>query len=122
MVGKRIALIAGCFAVCMFASTALQAFEQQSPVLSQPVPTAPSVLQPDKKGLSLDEGPANKTDIGAGKGVKIPGLGKMKAPNLNFGLDLMYGRDGKDDQSLGFTNEPLIENDVTIMGKVKRRF
>lgn len=122
MVGKRIAIIAGCLAMWMSASTGVYAFEQQAPVLSQTGPTALPSLLPEQKRGSPDEVPAPLTSKDAGKGMMIPGLGRLKMPNLNFGLDLMYSEDRKEDQNLGFTNDPLVENNVTIMGKVKRRF
>jgi hypothetical protein len=34
----------------------------------------------------------------------------------------MYGTPETSDVELGFSSEPAVEGDVTIMGKVKRRF
>ncbi len=44
-------------------------------------------------------------------------------PKLNFGLDLMYGAPEENDTELGFTNDVSPgDDDLRIMGKVKRRF
>lgn len=124
MFGKNIAFIAGCFAAWVLLPAGALAFEQQQAPAASQLPAARSqAAQPDAKGLQLDEKAEHPANEEPQKGVKIPGLGTLTMPKLNFGLDLMYSDDRKDDHNnLGFTNEPLVEEGVTIMGKVKKRF
>ena len=99
------------------------AFEQTPlpPASAQPSAVAEPSLAPN---LSLDDqakqSPTEKLESG---GLKLPGLGKVKIPKLNFGLDLMYGNPESDDTELGFSSSPSSdEDDLRIMGKMKRRF
>jgi hypothetical protein len=46
----------------------------------------------------------------------------LSLPKLNFGLDLMYGSVENDETDLGFSDDSTTDNDLTILGKVKRRF
>jgi hypothetical protein len=46
-------------------------------------------------------------------------------PKLNFGLDVLYGQDERQQQlQLGGTQnlDSFEQNDVSVLGKVKRRF
>lgn len=122
MIGKKITAICTGIAAWIVMSAGVSAFEVQKPSVA-PQPSVPHIAAPtDSNKLSLDEKAAVSAQEDAKKGIKIPGLGAFTMPKLNFGLDLMYGEGRPEDQSLGFTNDPLVENDVTIMGKVKKRF
>ena len=101
------------------------AFEQ-TPLPQASTPTAqPEVMVPSV-APNLSFGEQAKSPQAADRekrGLKIPGLGKVTVPTLNFGLDLMYGTPESDDTELGFTNDTNQgDDDLTIMGKVKRRF
>jgi hypothetical protein len=77
----------------------------QAPALQLGTPSGPQALPPaDSKGLKL--------------------FGYTVLPKLNFGLDVLYGQDQQQLQ-LGGTDtlNSLDENgDVSVLGKVKRRF
>lgn len=126
MARKEIAIVAGCFAAWVLVPASVNAFEQQAPSeLAQPSPSGMPAekAQPGVKSLSSDVKGSDPSSKESKKGFKIPGFGNLAVPKMNFGLDLMYGNQPKDDSALEFTNDPLIEkNDMTIMGKVKRRF
>ena len=117
---KKFAFISGAFGIWAISSAAAFAFEQ-TPVAPAPAvnATAPSPAQSEAKfdGEAKTLGLQKKSG-----GVKIPGLGKLSVPKMNFGLDLMYGSPENDDADLGFTGESGGDNDLTILGKVKRRF
>lgn len=123
MTGKRFVILAGAFMVWAHTASVANAFEQTPlpPASAQPPVVAEPSLAPN---LSLDDqakqSPTEKQDSG---GLKLPGLGKVKIPKLNFGLDLMYGNPESDDTDLGFSSSPSSdEDDLRIMGKMKRRF
>ena len=119
MIGKRIVIIAGVVAVWAMGSVAAHAFEQQVPLA--PAPAAP-ISVPADPVVSLDEKVKESEPQKKGRGFKLPGIGKLSIPKLNFGLDLMYGTPETSETDLGFSSDPTGEDDVTIMGKVKRRF
>jgi hypothetical protein len=114
MIGKRFVIIAGVVAVWAMGSVTAHAFEQQAPAAPISVPADPVV--------SLDEKVNESQPQKKGKGFKLPGIGKLSIPKFNFGLDLMYGTPETSETYLGFSSDPAGEDDVTIMGKVKRRF
>lgn len=123
MVKRTIAVLFVCLVVRTLSPGAAMAFEQQAPVLAQPPVSPPSTTGKGESPLGLEKEAGSPAE-GQGKGLKIPGLGTFSAPKLNFGLDLMYGDPDTDNTNLGFTNDPLIDksDDLTIMGKVKKRF
>lgn len=124
MVKRIIAILFVCLVVRALSPGAAMAFEQQAPVLAQPpVSQPPPAVRKGESPLGLEK-EAGAPAKGESKGLKIPGLGTFSAPKLNFGLDLMYGEPDTDNTNLGFTNDPLIDkgDDLTIMGKVKKRF
>ena len=124
MVIRSIAIISGCLAVWAISPGTAIAFEQQqAPALAQPPGAPPPVAGKGKSPLDLGK-EVNSTAEEEDKGLKSPGLGTFSAPKLNFGLDLMYGNPDTDTSNLGFTNDPLIDksDDLTIMGKFKKRF
>jgi hypothetical protein len=118
---RRSIAIAGLMAVLSLGCWPAFAFQQEPPpppdVATQATPqaNAPATLQLGTPGTSVVD---PKTENG---GLKMFGYTVM--PKLNFGLELLYG-DGQqqlDLQQGGPTFEE--ENrDVTVLGKVKRRF
>ncbi len=119
MIGKRFVIIAGVVAVWAMGSVTAHAFEQQAPVA--PLPAAP-ISVPADPAMSLDEKVNESEPQKKGKGFKLPGIGKLSIPKFNFGLDLMYGTPETSETYLGFSSDPAGEEEVIIMGKVKRRF
>ena len=125
MFRKRFAIRVCAIAFCAFAASGASAFEQTPlPQASSPA-VPPQVTAPAlSPGLALDEQAKDaQPDEKKQRGFKIPGLGTVTLPKLNFGLDLMYGSPESDDTELGFTNDANPgDDDLRIMGKVKRRF
>ena len=125
MFRKRFAITVCAFAFCAFAASGANAFEQ-TPLPQASSPAAPpQVTAPEvSPDLSLDtQARSAQADEQNQRGLKIPGLGRVTIPKLNFGLDLMYGSPEVDDTELGFTNDANPgDDDLRIMGKVKRRF
>ena len=63
---------------------------------------------------------ASAVDPQANKGVKV--FGYTILPKLNFGLELLYGQE---QQQMDLQQGSILEDenqDVTVLGKVKRRF
>jgi hypothetical protein len=95
---------------------------QETP--APPPPETPEAGQAGADSLALQLGaakvaPAPKSD---GGGLNL--FGYTVLPKLNFGLDVLYGQDQQQLQLGGTDNlDTLDENgDVTVLGKVKRRF
>jgi hypothetical protein len=102
-------------AALSFGSGHTFAFQEErppSPDASQAAPQAPAL----KLGTpATAEGGAQA----GSQGLKL--FGYTVLPELNFGLDVLYGQDEEQLQLQGPTT--LEENDdVTVLGKVKRRF
>ncbi len=126
MFRKRFASKACAFAVWAVAASGAHAFEQTPlpPPAAAPAVAPQGVAPLSPPDLSLDEQakPA-LTQEEKQRGLKVPGLGKITVPKLNFGLDLMYGSPESSNTDLGFTNDGLQDgDDLRIMGKMKRRF
>ncbi len=115
---KGFAFISGAFVVWAVSSAAAFAFEQTI-LAPAPAVTAAPVVEPAPK---LDGETENLNPQKKSGGMKIPGLGMLSLPKLNFGLDLMYGSVENDETGLGFSGDSTTDNDLTILGKVKRRF
>ena len=111
---KRFAIISGAIVVWAVGSATAFAFEQ-TPMAPEPAAT---VTMPEKTAQKFDGETKKLEPQKKSSGVKIPGLGNLSVPKLNFGLDLMYGSPESDDTDLSFSGD----NDLTILGKVKRRF
>jgi hypothetical protein len=114
---RRSFAIAGLMAVLSLGCTSALAFQQETPP-----PPAEATPQPNTPALQLGTPGTSVVDPKAESGgLKMFGYTVM--PKLNFGLELLYG-DGQpqlDLQQGGPTFED--ENrDVTVLGKVKRRF
>ena len=118
---RRPIAIAGLMAALLVGGAPAFAF-QETPV----PPAAPGEATPQATP------PAQALQLGTPAGVTAPlekqgGLnlfGYTVLPKLNFGLDVLYGQDQQQLQ-LGAPNDldALDENgDVSVLGKVKRRF
>jgi hypothetical protein len=114
---RRHIAIAGLIAALPLGSVPALAFEEQ-PV---PPPSAATEATPQAKGAPLQLATPGvtadqKTDTG---GVKV--FGHNLFPKLDFGLELLYGQD---DQQLQLEQGPSFDDqqDVTVLGKVKRHF
>lgn len=122
---RTFAILAGFLAAGSFGSTQALAFEQQQGPAAAQAPAAeatPSAtITPG--AINLETKSSSASDEKPKKALKLPGVGEIAVPKLNFGLDLMYGQAADDPANLNFTNEPLVgEDDLTIMGTVKKRF
>jgi hypothetical protein len=116
---RRSYAIAGLMAVLWLGCTPAFAFQQEAP--PPPPEATQGTAQPNAPALQLGTPGTSVVDPKAEGGLKMFGYTVM--PKLNFGLELLYG-DGQpqlDLQQGGPTFED--ENrDVTVLGKVKRRF
>jgi len=114
---RRLVAIAGLVATLSFGGAPALAF-QETPV--PPIPGAEAVPETAPPSLQLGTPGAAQTDPQAERqGLKL--FGYTVLPKLDFGLDVMYGQDQEQLQLQGPT--ALEENgDVTVLGKVKRRF
>ncbi len=116
----RFAILFGAVAAWAMGSVAAQAFEQ-TPLAPAPAGavTVPAQPQPDLFfGSDIKEAEPKKK----GRGLKLPGIGKLSFPKLDFGLDLMYGSQESAETGLGFSTDPAAEDGLTILGTFKRRF
>jgi hypothetical protein len=115
---RRSVAIAGLMAVLSLGSSPAFAFQQETPPPPEAAQDAPQTNTP---ALQLGTPGTSTVDPKAEGGLKMFGYTVM--PKLNFGLELLYG-DGQpqlDLQQGGPTFDD--ENrDVTVLGKVKRRF
>ena len=117
---RRLIAIAGLMAALSFGAAPACAF-QETPVppaapseAPQAVPTAPAMQLGNPAGTVA---PQEKQG-----GLNL--FGWTVLPKLNFGLDVLYGQDQQQLQlgtsdSLGTLEE---NGDVSVLGKVKRRF
>ncbi len=119
MFRTRFAILSGAAAIWAMGSMAAQAFEQTSVVPAPAAPISAPAAQPD---LSFDTKTTQAEPKKKGRGLKLPVVGKISLPKLNFGLDLMYGSSEPADTGLGFSADTPTEDDLTILGKFKRRF
>jgi len=112
---RRLVAIAGLAATLSLGSAPALAF-QETPV--PPTPGAEAAPEAAPPSLQLGTPGAAQTDPQADRhGLKL--FGYTILPKLDFGLDVMYGQEQV--QLQGPT--ALEENgDVTVLGKVKRRF
>ena len=124
---RTFAILAGFLAAGLVGPGHALAFEQQQapmavqPPVAEPAPAPAVTIAPGALNLETKTGPSSGEK--PKKSLKLPGVGALTVPKLNFGLDLMYGQAEDDSTSLKFTNDPLVgDDDLTIMGKVKKRF
>jgi hypothetical protein len=110
---RRSVFIAGLVALSLGGAPAL-AFQEMPKPPPADVPTATPQLGPLQ--LGTPGGSAPETEQG---GLSM--FGYTVLPKFDFGLDVMYGEDQQQlDLSPPITDEE--SGDVTVLGKVKRRF
>ena len=94
---------------------AFQETPEAPPEAAEAAPAAPQVLPPSVQLQTPGTAIAPGADS---KGAEVFSFGIM--PKLDFGLELLYGDQQPELQPQGtLPDEP---QDVTVMGKVKRRF
>jgi hypothetical protein len=116
---RKLAVIAGVMAALSFGSGHAFAF-QETPA-SPPAEDAQAA--PEAPALQLGTPSVPQPDAKAERGgLKL--FGYTVLPKLDFGLDVLYGQDQQQLQLGGTDNlDSLEENgDVSVLGKVKRRF
>lgn len=116
---RRLCAIAGLMAVLCFGSAQAFAFQQETP--PPPAETPEAASQAPALELGTPGGASAAPKAGQG-GIKL--FGHTFLPKLDFGLDVLYG-EGQQQQQLELQQGPTVldENgDVTVLGKVKRRF
>jgi hypothetical protein len=115
---RRIVAIAGLMAALSFGSAPALAFQETA---APPPADIPQAAPPAANAPALELGsPGAAANPQADrKGVNVFGYNLF--PKLDFGLDVLYGQDQQQLELQGPTT--LEENgDVTVLGKVKRRF
>lgn len=127
---RRLAAFAALLAMLVFAGQ--QAFAFQEMPAPPPVDDSGGASHASKDGanrappadpLNLGTSQAAETAKSEQGGLRLFGYTLM--PNLNFGLDVLYGQDAqqRELQLQGKDQNLSLENgDVSVLGKVKRRF
>jgi hypothetical protein len=120
---RRLFAIAGLMAALFFGSSATLAFQETPAPPPADLPQA-GQTSPDAHALQLGTPNPAPSTPGAGKEGGLSLFGYTVLPKLNFGLDVLYGQDEQQMQLGGQDNlDTLDENgDVSVLGKVKRRF
>jgi hypothetical protein len=112
---RRVCAIACLLAALSFGSERTLAFQEEKPPSAEASAAAPQAPALQLGTPATAEGTAQT----GSQGLKL--FGYTVLPKLNFGLDVLYGQDEEQLQLQGPTT--LEENgDVTVLGKVKRRF
>jgi hypothetical protein len=118
---RKLAAIAGMMAALLFGSGAALAFQE-----TPPAPPAEAAQQaPAQQAPAMQLGSPNdaQTDQQAdSKGFKL--FGYTVLPKLDFGLDVLYGRVQERLQLGAPEKSGTLEekDDVSVLGKLKRRF
>lgn len=117
---RRLFAIAGLMAALSFGSAPALAF-QETP-LPPPADNPQAAPPANAAALQLGSPDAAANPHADRKGVNVFGYNLF--PKLDFGLDVLYGQDQQQlelgaPDSLGTLEE---NGDVTVLGKVKRRF
>ena len=114
---RRMLAVAGLMAALSFGSAPALAFQETAVPPPADIPqAAPPANAP---ALQLGSPGAATNPQADRKGVNVFGYNLF--PKLDFGLDVLYGQDQQQLELQGPTT--LEENgDVTVLGKVKRRF
>jgi hypothetical protein len=118
---RKLAAIAGVMAALSFGSGHAFAFQE----------TPPPPSAEEAKGAPASQAPAMRLGSPSGgqadqqadrKGLKL--FGYTVLPRLDFGLDVLYGRDERQSQPSGTDNKDSLEEngDVSVLGKLRRRF
>ena len=98
-----------------FASSAAVAFQETKGGQAQEQTKAP--LDLSGTGTSIDNAPSQGIEI------RIPGLGKLGVlPQLDFGLELLYGVNDPKTQGPQDQLRQGLEDDAKIRGSLKHRF
>ena len=116
---RKVLAVAGLMAALSFGSGQALAF-QETP--APPPAEIPQAGKTEANALALQLGTPNAAPKADSGGLNL--FGYTVLPKLNFGLDVLYGQDEQQLQ-LGGTDDidMLDENgDVSVLGKVKRRF
>jgi hypothetical protein len=111
-----LAVIAG-MAFAGGVSTAGMALDEQQ------APVTPTEEQGAK--AAVQEGGSAAKPAESGTEIRIPGLGKLGTlPKMDFGLELLYGVDGKPNAQDADPAPSSIDDqqDLTVRGSVKHRF
>jgi hypothetical protein len=119
---RKMLVLAGLLALSFGSGKAL-AFQEQ-PIPPTPGEDAEQSTQADTSAMALQLGSPNASPAAPKTDGGLNLFGYTVLPKLNFGLDVLYGQD-KQELQLGDTDDlgTLDENgDVTVLGKVKRRF
>jgi hypothetical protein len=109
--------IVGVMAALALGTGPALAFQETPPPPPGPTQGTPQANAP---ALQLGTPGAAAVDPQANKGVKV--FGYTILPKLNFGLELLYGQE---QQQMDLQQGSILEDenqDVTVLGKVKRRF
>jgi hypothetical protein len=112
--------IAALLIALSFGSGQALAFQEMPAPLPEDAAAATPATKPQQDPLRLGTpGNAEAAPQADAGGLKLFGYTVM--PKLNFGLDVLYGQD---EQQLQFKGPSTIEEngDVSVLGKVKRRF
>lgn len=89
---------------------------QEMPV---PPPSAPTAAQPAPPNFALG---TRQADPEEGKSDSMEIFGYAVVPKLDFGLELLYGPEAQPvEREQGLTTLD-VGGDVTVLGKIKRRF
>jgi hypothetical protein len=89
------------------------------------VPLGQSITVPGKTPEGMPADALGVTGKQNGTEVTIPGIGSVGSlPQLDFGLELLYGSKGNADSSAQFGNPepPATERDLQIKGTLKHSF
>lgn len=106
--------------LALVSTTALAFQEQQQ---GAPAPAAPAAKEEAAPAQQLNvPAPAAKPE---GTVVTIPGLGQLGVlPKMDFGLELLYGANGKSKPEAEPNGQPQLpaDDELTIRGSVKKTF
>lgn len=110
--------IAGLLIALSFGGGQALAFQEMP--APPPESAAPAAVKPKSQQDPLRLGtPGNAEAPQADGGLKLFGYTVM--PKLNFGLDVLYGRD-REKLQLNGSSTTEDDGDLSVLGKVKRRF
>ncbi len=114
---RRPLVIVGVTAALCFDAGPAFAFQETPEPPPQPQAGAAPQATPPSLGLGNPNAPAAPS--ADSKGLKVFGYSIL--PKLDFGLELLYGQE---QQQLDLQQGPTFDDngDVTVLGKVKRRF
>jgi hypothetical protein len=115
---RRLLTLAGLLTALSFGGGSALAFQETSVPPPEPAAkNAPRVTPPPMKLGSPADGPVTPEE--ESKGIKL--FGYTILPKLNFGLDLLYSKEEEKSQlQQGSALEE--DSDVSVVGKLKRRF